>query len=51
MQKSQHNRHPIYKRPKPPMANGGLIVLGVIFWPIALVLLIVQKSLQHTRQG
>lgn len=44
-------RHPIYDRPKPPPSNALVIILGIVFWPIALVFLIGAKSLEATRKG
>jgi hypothetical protein len=37
-------RHPIYDRPKPPPSNALVIVLGVIFWPIALALYVLKNA-------
>jgi hypothetical protein len=37
-------RHPIYDRPKPPHSNALVVVLGVIFWPIALALYVLKNS-------
>jgi hypothetical protein len=44
----QTARHPIYGRPKPPPSNAAVIVLAVIFWPVALVALVISKSLGGT---
>jgi hypothetical protein len=37
-------KHPIYDRPKPPPSNALVIVLGVIFWPIALALYVLKNA-------
>ena len=37
-------RHPIYDRPKPPPSDALLVILGVIFWPIALALFVFKNS-------
>jgi hypothetical protein len=44
----QTSRHPIYGRPKPPPSNAAVIVLAVIFWPVALAALVIGKSLGGT---
>ena len=41
---SRPQRHPIYDRPKPPPSNTLVIVLGVIFWPIALALYVLKNA-------
>lgn len=37
-------QHPIYDRPKPPPSNALVIILGVIFWPIALALYVLKNA-------
>ena len=37
-------RHPIYDRPKPPPSNALVVILGVIFWPIALALFVFKNA-------
>ncbi len=44
------SRHPIYGRPKPEASNISILILGFIFWPIALVVMIASNSLANTRK-
>ncbi len=44
-------RHPIYDSPKPTPPNALIIILGIVFWPIALAFLIGSKTLGDTRKG
>lgn len=44
-------RHPIYDSPKPTPPNALVVILGIVFWPIALAFLIGSKTLGDTRKG
>lgn len=37
-------RHPIYGRPKPSPSDAGIVILGLIFWPVALALMVLKNS-------
>lgn len=41
---SRPRPHPIYGRPKPPPPDLGLVILGVIFWPVAVAVLIFKNA-------
>lgn len=42
--KRSTGRHPIYGRPKPSPSDAWMIVLGLIFWPITLSLLVLKNA-------
>jgi hypothetical protein len=42
--KRSTDRHPIYGRPKPSPSDAWMIVLGLIFWPITLSLLVLKNA-------